>query len=69
MVKHQSGVFIAHAVERHGAVDVRVVAADDVARGHVDDVLALVGQEALYRAAVEADRRPSGEEDSILDHD
>lgn len=48
MVKHHGGVFIAHAVERHGAVDVWVVAADDVARGHVDDVLAFVGEEALH---------------------
>jgi hypothetical protein len=67
VVEEGGGVFIAHGVESHGTLDVGVVAADDVAGGDIDHVLALISEEGLDRATSQADRRPAGEEDGALD--
>jgi hypothetical protein len=44
VIKEDRGILVTHAVERHGALDVWIVASDDMARGNIDDVLALVCQ-------------------------
>ena len=67
VVEERGRVLVAHGEEGHGALDVGVVAADDVARGDVDDILALVGEQGLDLAVDQADGGPAGEEDGRLD--
>jgi hypothetical protein len=48
-------------------MDVWIVAADDMAGGNINDVLALVSEKALYRFTKDANRRPASEQDGILE--
>jgi hypothetical protein len=67
MIEQHSRVLVTHAVERHGAVDIRVVAADNVAGRNVDIVLTLVSQQADDAVVlVQLDGWPAGEEDAAL---
>lgn len=67
VVEQLGRVLVAHAEEGHGAVNVGVVAADYVAGGNVDEVLALVGEQTMHLVVVvESHRRPPGEKDCIL---
>lgn len=62
VVEQDGRILVAHAVERHGAVNIGVVAADDVASRNVNQVFALVGKEALDGVVLDLDRRPTGKE-------
>ena len=67
MVKEDGPVLVTHAEQRHGAMDVRIVTSHNVAGGHIDDVLTLVGQKAPDRVVLQAEGRPAGEEDAVLE--
>ena len=67
VVEEGGGVLVAHGEKSHGALDVGVVAADNVAGGDIDHVLALISEESLDLTASQADRGPAGEEDGALD--
>lgn len=48
MIEERSRVFVAHAEQRHGTVDVGVVTAYNMASRNVDGILALICQQALH---------------------
>lgn len=66
MVKQDRRVLRTDAVESHGAMDVRVVAANDMACGDVDEVFAFVGEDAFDGAVADLNGRPASEEDGEL---
>ena len=66
VVKQRRGVLIAHTVQSHGSVDVRIVTTHNVAGGNIDHVFTLIGQQTSGSVALDGDRGPSGEKDSIL---
>jgi hypothetical protein len=49
VIKEDSCVLVTHAEESHGAMDVRVIASNNMTRGHINDVLTLVGEKAFDR--------------------
>jgi hypothetical protein len=70
VIEQHCRVLVTHAVERHGAVDVRVVAADNVAGRNINVVIALVCQQADNAIVlVQLDGWPAGEEDAALELD
>ena len=66
VVKQNGRILIAHAIQGHGAADIRILAADYVTGRDINHVLALVGQEALHLSALESHGGPSGKKDGVL---
>lgn len=47
VIKEDRCIFITHAVERHGTLDVWIIASDDMASGNINDILTLVCQQTF----------------------
>lgn len=67
VVEKISCVFVAHGIESHGAVDVRIIAAYDVACRDVDHIFAFIGEDDLAISSFQRQRRPPGKENGALD--
>lgn len=66
MVKQGRRLIIAHAKQRHGPVNIRIVTADDMACGNVDKVFTLIHKDAFHASVDETHRGPARKEDGML---
>lgn len=66
MVKQGRRLIIAHAKQRHGPVDIRIVTANDMACGNVDKVFTLIRKDAFHVSVDETQRGPPRKEDGML---
>lgn len=66
VIKQNGRVLVAHAEQRHGAMDVGVVAPHDVTSRHINDVLTLVSQQASDRIALQPQGGPASKENTVL---
>lgn len=67
MVEQQSRVLVAHAEQCHCSIDVRIVAANNMAGWNVYDSVAFVGEDKLDDIVRESEWWPTSKKNSILD--